>query len=47
MQDKKEEVWDKLKSIYEGDDKVKKDKLQTFLAQFETLKMKEEEDVAT
>ena len=41
------EVWDKLKSIYEGDDKVKKAKLQKFLTQFEMLKMKEEEYVST
>ena len=41
------EVWDKLKSINEGDDKVKKEKLKTFSTQFETLTMKDEEDVAT
>ena len=38
-------IWDKLKSIYEGDEKVKKVKLQTFSPQFETLQMKEEEDI--
>ena len=35
-----------MKSIYEGDEKVKKEKLQTFSAQFETLQMKEEEYIA-
>ena len=34
------EIWDKLKSTYEGDEKVKKEKLQSFLALFETLQMK-------
>ena len=37
------EIWDKLKNIYEGDDKVKGAKLQTYRGQFENLKMKEEE----
>ena len=41
------EVRDKLRSIYEGNDKVKKSKLKTLSAQFESVKMKEEEDVAT
>ena len=41
------ELWDKLKINYEGYDEVKKEKLQSFSSQFETLKMKEEEDVAT
>lgn len=36
------EIWDKLKNIYEGDDKVKGVKLQTYRGQFENLKMKEE-----
>ena len=35
------EIWDKLHTIYEGDIKVKKAKLQTFKTQFESLKMKE------
>ena len=34
------EIWDKLKSTYEGDEKVKKEKLQSFLVLFETLQMK-------
>lgn len=42
-----EEIWDKLKNIYEGDEKVKEAKLQTYRGQFEYLKMKEEENIAT
>lgn len=38
-------IWDKLKSIHEGDDKIKKAKLQTFQAHFESLKMNEDKDV--
>jgi hypothetical protein len=38
---------DKLQKIYEGDDKVKKEKLQTHRGQFETLRMNEEESIAT
>ena len=41
------EIWDKLRNIYEGDDKIKGAKLQTYRAQFENLKMKEEENIAT
>jgi uncharacterized lipoprotein YehR (DUF1307 family) len=41
------EVWDKLKSIYEGDPKVKQVKLQRHKAEFENLKMDEKEDIAT
>ena len=40
------EIWDKLRNIYEGDDKIKGAKLQTYKAQFENLKMKEEENIA-
>ena len=40
------EAWDKLKNIYEGDEKIKKEKLQTFSAQFETLQMKGKGDIA-
>jgi len=39
-------IWDKLKVIYEGDNKVKEAKLQTYKTQFENLKMKEEENIA-
>jgi hypothetical protein len=41
------EIWDKLRNIYEGDSKVKTTKLQTYRGQFEQLKMKEHEDIAT
>jgi hypothetical protein len=41
------EVWDKLKSIHEGDPKVKQVKLQQYRAEFENLKMNEKEDIAT
>ena len=37
------EVWDKLKKIYEGDEKVK---LQLHRAKFENLRMKESENIA-
>ncbi|XP_059066326.1 uncharacterized protein LOC131857646 [Cryptomeria japonica] len=39
-------IWDKLSSIYEGDDKVKEAKLQIFRARFESLKMTEDEKTA-
>jgi hypothetical protein len=35
-----------LEVVYEGDDKVKESKLQTYRAKFENLKMKEEENIA-
>jgi hypothetical protein len=38
-------MWDKLQNIYEGDDKVKKAKLQTHREQFESLMMEEEENI--
>jgi hypothetical protein len=41
------EVWDKLKSMYEGNPKVKKVKLQRHRAEFENLKMDEKEYIAT
>jgi hypothetical protein len=44
--DSAKDLWDKLQNIYEGDAKVKGDKLQTFRAKFEQLKMKEDEDIA-
>ena len=36
------DVWDTSQTIYEGDIKLKRDKLHTFKNQFERLKMKEE-----
>ena len=41
------EIWDKLKNVYEGDEKIKEAKLQTYRGQFEQLKMKENEDIAS
>jgi hypothetical protein len=41
------EIWDKLQNIYEGDAKFKESKLQTYRGQFEQLKMKEDENIAT
>jgi hypothetical protein len=41
------EVWNKLKSIYEGDPKVKKVKLQLHREEFENLKMNEKEYIPT
>jgi SMC interacting uncharacterized protein involved in chromosome segregation len=41
------EIWDKLQNIYEGDSKVKEKKLQTYRGQFEQLKMKEDENIAS
>ena len=36
----------KLKTVYEGVSKVKQSKLHTYKGQFESLKMKEEENIA-
>ena len=44
--DSAKEVWDKLISLYDGDSKVKKAKLQTHRMQFESLKMEDEEDIS-
>ena len=41
------EIWDKLWNIYEGYSKFKATKLQTYRGQFEQLKMKEDENIAT
>ena len=41
------EYWDKLKTMYEGDDKIKQVKLQKYRVQFENLKMDEKEDSVT
>ena len=40
------EMRDKLVVIYDGDTKVKKEKLQTHRRQFESLKMNDEKDIA-
>ena len=45
--DSAKEVWDKLIALYDGDSKVKKAKLQTHRSQFESLKMDDEEDIAS
>ena len=39
------QAWDKLNIIYEGASKVKESKLQTYNDQFESLKMREEENI--
>jgi hypothetical protein len=39
------EIWDKLISSYEGNEKVKDAKLQTYILQFEQLKMNEDETI--
>ena len=41
------EVWDKLKNLYEGNEKVKQVKLQLHRAKFENMQMKESENIAT
>ena len=38
-------MWDKLISIYEGNEKVKDAKLQTYRLKFEKLKMNEDETI--
>jgi hypothetical protein len=38
-------MWEKLISSYEGNEKVKKTKLQTYRVQFELLRMKEDETI--
>ena len=40
------EIWDRFKVIYEGDAKVKQAKIQTYIGEFEVLKMKEKENIA-
>ena len=39
------EIWEKLGSLYDGDSKLKKEKLQTHRRQFESLRMEDEEDI--
>jgi hypothetical protein len=41
----KKDIWDTLLNFYEGDEKVKATKLQTYRGQFEQLKMKEDENI--
>ena len=41
------EVWDKLVILYDGNSKVKKAKIQTHRRLFESLKMDDEEDIAS
>ena len=41
------EIWNKLKTYYEGNTKVKEARIQYLRAQFESLKMEEDEDVAS
>jgi hypothetical protein len=45
--DNEKYLWDKLQNIYEGDAKVNGVKIQIFRANFEQLKMKEDEDIAS
>ena len=40
------EIWDKLDNIYEGDEKVKRTKLQVYRGQFEILRMEEDDSIA-
>jgi hypothetical protein len=39
------EIWDKLKNNYEGDSKVKGEKVQNFRSKFEKLKIKEDKNI--
>jgi hypothetical protein len=41
------EIWEKLQNVYEGDAKVKVENIQTYRGQFEQLKMKEDENIAS
>ena len=41
------EMWDTLENIHEGDKKVKTAKLQVYIAQFENIKMNDDEDIAS
>ena len=40
------QLWDKLETLYAGDSKVKKEKLQSFKVQYESLKMMDEETIS-
>ena len=39
-------AWEKFKTVQEGASKFKQSKLQTYKGQFESLKIKEEENIA-
>ena len=41
------DMWDTLENIHEGDKKVNTAKLQVYRAQFENLKMNDDEDVGS
>ena len=41
------EIWDKIILSYEGDNQVKRAKLQTLIVQYETLKMHNDESIAS
>ena len=41
------EIWDTLESVHEGEKKVKIAKLQVYGAQFENIKMNDDEDIAS
>ena len=41
------EIWDKIVLSYEGDSQVKRAKLQTLRIQYETLKMHNDESIAS
>ena len=40
------ELWDKLETIYAGDSKVNMEKIQYLKVQYESLKMKDEENIS-
>jgi hypothetical protein len=40
------DIWENFHNIYEGYEKVKETKLQTYRGQFEHLNMKEDENIA-
>ena len=40
------QLWGKLETLYAGDSKVKKEKLQSFKVQYESLKMRDEETIS-
>ena len=43
--DTAKEMWDTLENIHEGDKKVNTTKLQVYRAQFENLKLNDDEDI--